>query len=116
MRRELARLYGEDGLYDGGLSVRTTLDPRLQGIAKRVLREGLIAYDRSHGWRGPLQAVPVVEGTDVHALLQQHERPAGSSHTCQLAAVHATDATQGEIHLPDGVHSHHRAEARKVRK
>jgi len=53
-RRELARLYGDDGLYAGGLSVRTTLDPRLQDIAHRALRDGLIAYDRRHGWRGPL--------------------------------------------------------------
>ena len=43
VRRELARLYGEDGLYKGGLSVRTTIDPRLQAAADRVLRQGLIA-------------------------------------------------------------------------
>src|SRR3546814_14177726 len=90
------------GLYAGGLSVRTTLDPRLQGIAKRVLREGLIAYDRRHGWRGPLQAVPVGEGADVAALLQQIERPAGISDTWQLAAVLATDARQADIILADG--------------
>ena len=54
VRRELAGLYGDTNLYEGGLSVRTTLDPRLQRIADRVLREGLIAYDRRHGWRGPV--------------------------------------------------------------
>ena len=54
VRRELARKYGESQLYGGGLSVRTTLDPRLQLIADRVLRKGLIAYDRRHGWRGPI--------------------------------------------------------------
>jgi penicillin-binding protein 1A len=54
VRRELVRLYGDYGLYEGGLSVRTTLDPRLQMAAERALRDGLIAYDRRHGWRGPL--------------------------------------------------------------
>lgn len=54
VRRELIERYGEDELYGGGLSVRTTLDSRLQQIADRVLRNGLIAYDRRHGWRGPL--------------------------------------------------------------
>src|SRR3546814_8051482 len=90
----------------GGLSVRTTLDPRRQGIAERVLREGLIAYDRRHGWRGPLQAVPVGEGADVAALLQQIERPAGISDTWQLAAVLATDARQADIILADGSSGH----------
>ncbi len=54
VRRQLMKRYGEKGLYGGGLSVRTTLDPLLQMLADKVLREGLIVYDRRHGWRGPL--------------------------------------------------------------
>ncbi len=54
VRRELVNRYGEEKLYKGGLSVRTTLDPRLQAIATRVLRQGLESYDRRHGWRGPI--------------------------------------------------------------
>jgi penicillin-binding protein 1A len=54
VRRELAARYGEEQLYQGGLSVRTTLAPRLQAIADKVLRKGLEDYDRRHGWRGPL--------------------------------------------------------------
>jgi len=54
VRRELVDQFGEKQLYGGGLSVRTTLNSRLQEIADRVLRKGLIAYDRRHGWRGPL--------------------------------------------------------------
>ena len=42
VRRDLAEIYGETSLYEGGLSVRTTLDPRLQRIAERVLRGGLM--------------------------------------------------------------------------
>ncbi len=57
VRRELVNRYGESQLYEGGLSVRTTLEPRLQEIAERVLRSGLRAYDRRHGWRGPLDRV-----------------------------------------------------------
>src|SRR5690606_22130315 len=44
VRRQLQSLFGEDQLYGGGLSVRTTLDPRLQGFARRALMDGLIAY------------------------------------------------------------------------
>ena len=54
VRRELRERFGEDRLYGGGLSVRTTLDTRLQGISDRTLRSGLSAYDRRRGWRGPL--------------------------------------------------------------
>ena len=54
VRRELVAQFGEEKLYQGGLSVRTTLDPRLQAIADKSLRDGLVRYDRRHGWRGPL--------------------------------------------------------------
>jgi penicillin-binding protein 1A len=54
VRRQLVNRYGEEKLYKGGLSVRTTLAPSLQIIANRVLREGLESYDRRHGWRGPI--------------------------------------------------------------
>ena len=57
VRREIAARYGEKALYEGGLSVRTTIDPVLQEIGERVLRQGLITYDRRHGWRGPLARV-----------------------------------------------------------
>jgi len=54
VRRELKKTYGDDELYGGGLSVRTSLSPRLQTIAERELKNGLVVYDRRHGWRGPL--------------------------------------------------------------
>ena len=57
IRRQLYRQYGEDTLYEGGLSVRATLSPRLQRIAQQALRNGLLEYDRRHGWRGALRNV-----------------------------------------------------------
>lgn len=53
VRRQLIAKYGESTLYQGGLTIRTTVDPRLQKIADWTLRKGLITYDRRHGWRGP---------------------------------------------------------------
>ncbi len=58
VRRELIARYGEKSLYNEGLAVRTTIDPRLQGIAEMALRNGLMAYDRRWGWRGPLASFP----------------------------------------------------------
>ena len=55
VRRELLARYGEKVLYGSGLSVRTSLDARLQAAADKALRDGLIAYERGHGgWRGPI--------------------------------------------------------------
>lgn len=53
-RKKIFNMYGEDELYEGGLSIRTTLDTKLQLTARRALRNGLEAYDRRHGYRGPL--------------------------------------------------------------
>jgi penicillin-binding protein 1A len=55
VRRELLTRYGEKVLYGAGLSVRTSLDARLQSASDKALRAGLIAYERSHGgWRGAI--------------------------------------------------------------
>ena len=54
VRRELVDEMGEEEVNEGGLSVRTTVDTRLQLVAARALQNGLEAYDRRHGWRGPV--------------------------------------------------------------
>ncbi len=59
VRREIIALFGEKKLYEGGLSVRTTLDPNLQQIARKVLVDGLVDYDRRHGYRGAIKQVEV---------------------------------------------------------
>ncbi len=62
VRRELSERYGEDGLYRGGLYVRSTVDPKLQEIADRVLHAGLVRYDLRHGYRGPIAQIEEGEG------------------------------------------------------
>jgi penicillin-binding protein 1A len=58
VRRELLTRYGEKVLYGAGLSVRTSLDARLQAAADKALRTGLIAYERSRGgWRGAVSRI-----------------------------------------------------------
>jgi penicillin-binding protein 1A len=55
VRREVYERYGEKKLYEGGLSVRATLNPKLQVVAKKVLTDGLVRYDEARGWRGAMQ-------------------------------------------------------------
>lgn len=59
VRRILYSKYGEHGLYDGGLQVRSTLDTRLQNFAVNALRAGLVRYDRRHGWRGAVSRIDI---------------------------------------------------------
>lgn len=55
VRRKLVERFGADSTTQGGLVVRTTMDPGLQAAADRALRDGLMAYDRKNGgWRGPV--------------------------------------------------------------
>jgi penicillin-binding protein 1A len=61
VRRELGERYGEKKLYEGGLSVRTTLDPKMQLMARRALVDGLVRYDEAHGFRGPMRHITISE-------------------------------------------------------
>lgn len=52
IRKQIISIFGEDYLYKGGLSVRTSLNTETQLIVDEVLKEGLMAYDKRHGYRG----------------------------------------------------------------
>ena len=59
VRRELQERYGEQKLYEGGLSVRTTLDPKVQLMARKALVDGLVRYDEAYGWHGTLKTIEI---------------------------------------------------------
>jgi penicillin-binding protein 1A len=62
VRREMTDRFGEKKLMEGGLSIRTTLDPRLQVAARATLAQGLIRYDEARGWRGPVTKIEDMRG------------------------------------------------------
>lgn len=70
--RQLSSTYGPDVVRTEGLSVRTTMDTRLQAVAQQTLRDGLIDYDRRHGYRGPVGQVDL---SDWQTGLTVWERP-----------------------------------------
>ena len=98
VRRELMEVFGQEKLYSGGLSVRTTIDPKLQRIGERALRSGLQGYDRRHGWRGPLARL---DKDDLAAALRSAPEPPGLS-PYRLAAVAGVSADAAAILLKDG--------------
>ncbi|HEU4825138.1 MAG TPA: penicillin-binding transpeptidase domain-containing protein, partial [Dongiaceae bacterium] len=108
VRREIVQRFGEDGLYKQGLAVRATVDPRLQEIADRVLREHLVAYDKTQGYRGPLQHVD--SATDWQKTMQDlppmpwlyEWKPAiVIEATKAVAKIGFKDGTTGEIQVAD---------------
>ena len=52
VRRDIFERYGEKKLYEGGLSVRATLDPKLQVMARKSMVAGLVKFDEEQGYRG----------------------------------------------------------------
>jgi penicillin-binding protein 1A len=99
IRREIATRYGESALYQGGLSVRSTLDPKLQSVAAAALTAGLIRYDRRHGYRGPVTKLDNINEWAVK--LAAVEKPKGAK-KWQLAVILGIDAKQAQIGLKGG--------------
>lgn len=49
--------YGEDYVYEAGLTVHTAMDPRHQAAAEAALRKGLEDLGKRQGWQGPLEKI-----------------------------------------------------------
>ncbi len=56
-RAEMVGRYGSEA-YTEGFNVTTTVPSDLQIAANSAVREGLIAYDQRHGYRGPESRLP----------------------------------------------------------
>ncbi len=68
--RERALATIGEKLTEGGYYMRTTLDPRLQTIARTSLMQGLENYDHRHGWRGAWATTNLAQGWEKAATTQ----------------------------------------------
>ena len=93
VRRALITEYGEDMLYGGGLSVRTTVDPFLQRAARVALQQGLEALDRRQGWRGALATIAADDDVDEALAAEQAKMLPGH----YAALVTAVDKRRARI-------------------
>ena len=99
VRRTISRNFGDEALYQGGLIVRTTVDPRLQSIATKALRKGLIDYDRRHGWRGATANIAIDENYKDN--LKQTKLDAGAESSWVKAVVLKVSKQTAEIETED---------------
>jgi penicillin-binding protein 1A len=101
VRRQLVSRFGQEATTQGGLMVRTSLDPALQAAAEKTLRDGLIAYDRKRGgWRGALAHLtlpPADFETKWPAALNEQPRPPGMLGSWRLAIVAATSDAEAKV-------------------
>ena len=44
-------------VYNQGYNINTPINLKLQKIATQSLMNGLVAYDRRKGWRGPIKNI-----------------------------------------------------------
>jgi penicillin-binding protein 1A len=68
-RLELVQRLGA-AAQNEGYRIYTTIDPQHQAAANRALRNGLLDYDRRHGWRGPRGKVGLAPGATEAAELE----------------------------------------------
>ncbi|MEZ0301986.1 MAG: penicillin-binding protein 1A, partial [Hyphomicrobiaceae bacterium] len=102
VRRQLVARLGEQGFYEGGLSVRVTLSPALQAAADRALRHGLATYDRRQGWRGPWGTLDVAAAGDDWQQQLMGLDPGFELGAWHRGVVLGTEGGRVEVGLDDG--------------
>jgi penicillin-binding protein 1A len=101
VRREITNYYGEEKLYEGGLSVRTTLDPKMQAMARKALVDGLVRYDETRGsWRGPVERIDIASEEWGAAVAKV--RALGDVQPWRLAVVLEVGQNEARIGLQPG--------------
>lgn len=99
VRRELEGRYGEESLYQGGLAVKTSINPEFQKIAQQALRNGLIDYDERHGYRGPIASFETMD--DWKKQLSALQVPDGLIQQWELAVILDVSADQAKLGFPE---------------
>ena len=101
VRRQLIARFGQDSTTQGGLMVRTSLNPSLQIAAEKSLRDGLMAYDRKMGgWRGAVGHLSVSQPdfeAKWPAALNQQPRPPGMLPGWMVAVVASETDTEAKV-------------------
>ncbi len=68
VRQDAVDRLGAEAAYNEGFVAYTTIQSELQQAANRAIRDGLNAYDRRHGWRGPEDQIEADLLDDVEAI------------------------------------------------
>lgn len=100
VRQEMLARYGAEALSKG-FHVITTIDAQMQRAANQAVRDGLVMYDKRHGWHGVEQQFELAEDEDV-ATVRARLRGIHAQSDMLPAIVLATAGTSATVVLPSG--------------
>jgi penicillin-binding protein 1A len=100
VRRQVLDRFGNEALTEGYV-VHTTVQSARQQAAVNALRDGLMAYDHRHGWRGPEAHIDLpadADATTYARTLANYTLVSG----LQPGLVTSSDARQASVYLATG--------------
>jgi penicillin-binding protein 1A len=92
----------------GGFTVTTTIDPKLQALARKSVRDNVLAYDKRHGLSGVLKAPPPpnpklkVQPKVPKELLPFEGTPTFESHKVYMGIVEAANDDTNTLDIKVG--------------
>ncbi len=75
VRREIISMFNESKLYDGGMTIMTSLDENIQLLAEESFRKGINQFSNRKGWQGPLTNFK--DRKNFVKLIEQFKKPEG---------------------------------------
>ncbi len=105
VRQTILEQYGNEAVYNNGLSVYTTYEPKIQNIAQQALQAHLIQYDQNFGYRGPIGHIKIDDNWPKTLILESKNItiPVNS---WQIAIVLKANNLSATISLIDGQEMH----------
>lgn len=100
-RQQAVDRFGADRAYTHGYSIVTTVDATLQQAARSAVRDGLDAYDKRHGWRGPERRLDL-QLLEDRAAVRAELRSIPVVGDLLPAVVQTADAERAQLVLADG--------------
>lgn len=100
VKKELSELYGSDSVFENGIVVRTTLDPKLQDIAINAFEKGIEEYDVKHGYRGALGKID--SSGNWQEILQKFDTKKIYKETWQKSVVLSLSKDSATVGLENG--------------
>lgn len=102
VRQAMFERYRET-IYSSGMKVYTTLRKADQEAANQTLRQGVLDYDRRHGYRGPESIVELpANAANLDELLEDALAEVEDSNGLEPAVVLETSPKQVKCHLKGG--------------
>ncbi len=99
VRKSVIETFSYDKVYKQGFNINTSIDLNLQTIATKSLRDGLIAYDKRKGWRGPL--TNKIYNSEWNTDLEKYKLE--NSINWKLAIVKKINKFSAEIETEDNI-------------